>query len=216
LGEKCGNILFDLDGTLTDNQVGIFHCIRYALKELGVPFGETTDLGWCVGPPLQISLTQLVGGDPLLGRRALELYRARYQESGIFENRLYDGIVKSLESLQPIFDLYVATSKPSVYARQILGHFKIDGFFKAIHGSELDGINVNKVDLIRFILDQEKLTAPTFMVGDREQDVIGARKNNLEAVGVTWGFGSEEELQKAGAKIILHHPSELLSAISQF
>jgi phosphoglycolate phosphatase len=209
LDQKRGNILFDLDGTLTDNQVGIFRCIRYALKELGVPLEETTDLRWCVGPPLQLSLTQLVGGDPSLGKKALELYRIRYRETGIFENRLYDGIVESLESLQPAFDLYVATSKPSVFARQVLSHFKIDGFFKAIHGSGLDGTNVNKADLIRFILNHEKLTPPTFMVGDREQDMIGARENSLEAVGVTWGFGSEAELLNAGAQTILRHPSEL-------
>ncbi len=204
-----------MDGTLTDNQVGIFHCIRYALKELGVTLGETADLGWCVGPPLQISLTQLVGGDPVLGKRALALYRHRYQEAGIFENRVYEGIVESLESLLPVFDLYVATSKPSIYARQILNHFKLDRFFKAIHGSELDGTNVHKTDLIRFVLDQEKLTVPIFMVGDREQDIAGARENNINAVGVTWGFGSEEELQKAGAKIILHHPAELLTTLSR-
>jgi len=216
LGEKRGNILFDLDGTLTDNQVGIFRCIHYALKELGVPLEETADLRWCVGPPLQLSLTQLAGGDPALGKRALELYRHRYQETGIFENRLYDGIVESLKSLQPIFDLYVATSKPTVYARQILGHFKINGLFKAIHGSELDGTNTDKGDLIGFVLNHEKLTATTFMVGDREQDVIGARKNNVEAIGVAWGFGDVAELEKAGAKTIVHHPAELLAIFNQF
>jgi len=212
LDRKRGNILFDLDGTLTDNQVGIFRCIHYAFKELGVPLEETTDLRWCVGPPLQLSLTQLAGGDPSLGKKALELYRARYRETGIFENRLYDGIIGSLESLLPVFDLYVATSKPSVFARQVLSHFEIDGFFKAVHGSELDGTHTDKGDLIGFLLAHEKLSAPTWMVGDREQDVLGARQNHIEAVGVTWGFGGEEELRKAGAQTILHHPSELFPA----
>jgi phosphoglycolate phosphatase len=215
LGRKRGNILFDLDGTLTDNQIGIFRCIRYALKELGVPLEETADLRWCVGPPLQISLTRLVGGDPALGKRALDLYRRRYQEAGIFENRLYDGIIESLESLQSSFDLYVATSKPTVYALQILRHFKINSLFKAIHGSELDGTNTDKGDLIGFVLNREKLTALTFMVGDREQDVIGAHKNKIEVVGVAWGFGTEEELRKAGASTVLHHPGELMAAFNK-
>ena len=206
------SILFDLDGTLTDNQVGIFRCIHYALKKLNIPLEESADLRWCVGPPLHLSLTQLAGGNQDLGNQALVLYRKRYTEIGLYENRLYDGILESLKFLYPHFALYVATSKPSVFAHKILRHFNIDSYFKSIYGSELNGTLADKGELIGHILKQEKLTDPV-MVGDREHDVFGAKKNNIESIGVTWGFGSEEELRCAGAKIILHHPVELFPAI---
>ena len=217
MDRKRGNILFDLDGTLTDNQVGIFRCIHYAFKELGVPLEETTDLRWCVGPPLQLSLTQLAGGDPSLGKKALELYRARYRETGIFENRLYDGIIGSLESLLPVFDLYVATSKPKFFSEKILKHFSLDKYFQAIYGSELDGTRTDKGQLIAFLLAEEELDPKTvLMIGDREHDMIGAEKNQVVGLGAGWGFGSEEELMTAGARIVLKTPAELFQFVQDY
>jgi phosphoglycolate phosphatase len=210
--QKNGTILFDLDGTLTDNQAGIFRCIRYAMGRIGFPLEESVDLRWCVGPPLQDSLAKLAGNNPEMGFKALEIYRKEYGQTGMFENRVYDGIPESLAILQDSFHLYVATSKLEPYAQRIVEHFQMNAFFKKVYGCGADGTHSDKAELIQHLMRKEKPLTPVIMVGDREHDMIGARKNGIGAVGVTWGFGSEEELRKAGAKTILHHPRELTDA----
>jgi phosphoglycolate phosphatase len=207
-----GTILFDLDGTLTDNQAGIFRCIRFAMGRIGFPLQDSVDLGWCIGPPLENSLAQLAGDDRALGLRALKIYRDEYGRTGLFENRVYDGIPGALSGLQPSFDLYVATSKLEPYARKIVEHFNLARFFKGVYGCQADGTHSDKAELIAHLLDREKPETPVYMVGDREHDIIGAKKNGVEPVGVTWGFGGEKELREAGAKTILHHPQELPGA----
>jgi phosphoglycolate phosphatase len=209
---KNGTILFDLDGTLTDNQVGIFRCIRYAMGRAGLPLEESADLRWCVGPPLEQSLAKLAGGDVALGLEALRIYREEYGRTGLFENRVYDGIPESLAALQESFHLYVATTKLRPYAQRIVEHYQMNGFFKGVYGCGVDGTHSDKAELIRYLMKSEKPLTPVTMVGDREFDVIGAQNNGIGAVGVTWGFGTEEELRKAGAKTILHHPQELPGA----
>ncbi len=214
--QQKGTILFDLDGTLTDPQVGIFKCIHYTMRELGMPLDPSVNLHWCVGPPLQDSLAKLAGGDASLGMKALRIYREEYGRSGLFENQVYEGIPEGLAALQPFFKLYVATSKLQPYAQRIIEHFKLDGFFGGIYGCEADGTHSDKAELINHLLKIEKPQTPIFMVGDREHDVIAALNNHIEPVGVTWGFGTEEELRRAGAKRILHHFSELPGAFIHF
>ena len=209
-----GTILFDLDGTLTDNQVGIFRCIHHAMRELGMPLDPSLDLRWCVGPPLQHSLAKLAGNNPELGFKALEIYREEYGKTGMFENRLYDGIMESLAILQPSFSLYVATSKLESYAQRIAEHFNMDRYFNRVYGSKSDGTHSDKSELIAYLLKVEKPPAPLYMVGDREHDMIGALRNKVTPIGVTWGFGTEKELRQAGAKTIVHLPSELPEAFS--
>lgn len=210
--QKNGTILFDLDGTLTDNQVGIFRCIHYAMKELGMPLDPSVDLRWCVGSPLRDSLAKLAGNNPEFGLKALEIYRKEYGQTGLFENRVYDGISECLAVLQATFNLYVATTKLQPYAQRIVDHYQMNGFFKKVYGCGADGTHSDKAELIQHLIKNEKPLTPITMVGDREHDMIGARKNGIGAVGVTWGFGTEEELRKAGAKTILHHPRELPDA----
>jgi phosphoglycolate phosphatase len=210
------HLLFDLDGTLVDSQEGIFNCIRYAMERLGSPLDGSTDLRWCVGPPLQRSLTHLAGGDSERGARALALYRERYSQTGIREFRLYPGILEMLEALRPFYRFYLATSKPWVYAGEVLGRSGIRGFFSGIYGSELDGTRVEKTDLIRHLLDQESLEpAQALMIGDRQEDMAGAGVNHLSAWGAAWGFGSVSELTGAEAGRILRHPRELVEALAR-
>ena len=202
------SLLFDLDGTLTDSKEGIFRCIRYALEQLGLSRNSEEDLNWCIGPPLQKSLARLVG-DPM-APKALELYRERYTEKGMFENRVYEGIPESLSALQGKADLYVATSKPRVYAVEVIRHFHLNGYFKGIYGSELDGALSEKGELIGFLLEREKINrVSAFMIGDRKHDMEGARKNAVTGIGAGWGFGTPEELLDSGALNILQHPGEL-------
>ncbi|MGH7740007.1 MAG: HAD hydrolase-like protein [bacterium] len=199
---------------MVDSQEGIFNCVRYAMEKLEKPLADSTDLRWCVGPPLQKSFTQLTGGDAIQSARALAFYRERYTQKGIYEYKLYPDISEMLAALQPIFHLYLATSKPWVYAGQVLEHSGIKKFFSGIYGSELDGTRVEKTDLIRHLLDQENLeAAKTLMIGDRREDITGAAANHLPGWGAAWGFGSAEELTNAGAQRIFKSPRELMAAL---
>lgn len=203
-------VFIDLDGTLTDPKPGITGCIQYALGKLGLPVPHADELTWCIGPPMQESLRSLAGTDQG-GAAMLQHYRERYARVGLFENEVYPGIPEALMALRIAGPrLYVATSKPRVYAERILDHFNLAGYFDRIFGSELDGANVHKTDLLRFALS-ETGEDPTkaLMVGDREHDAIGARAHGLTAIGVLWGFGSREELEAAGVKRFLARPAEL-------
>ncbi|HXB96512.1 MAG TPA: HAD hydrolase-like protein [bacterium] len=205
------SILFDLDGTLSDPKLGITRSIRHAFEQLGRPLDPGLDLDFCIGPPLLQSLQGLLGpGQAQLGPQALAHYRQRYQALGLYENTVYPGIPEALDGLGPAADLYVATSKPTVFALAILEHFNLSRHFKGIHGSELDGARSDKGDLIAHVLKAEGLAAAdTLMVGDREHDLLGAAKHGVRGVGALWGYGSRQELLAAGAWGLLGSPAEL-------
>lgn len=211
------NLLFDLDGTLSDNKPGIIACIHHACDRLGMPWTEPPDTDWCIGPPLKDTFGKILGsGNEGLVPQAIELYRERYRPTGIFENTLYEGIAPALEALGEKADLYVATSKVGEFAKTILKHFKVDHHFKRIYGSELDGTLGDKVQLLRHLIKTEKLApASTFMIGDREHDMKAAVQNGIKAVGAGWGFGTREELWNSGALEILETPSQLLPYFKQ-
>ena len=212
------NILFDLDGTLTDSSLGITRCVQYALQQLGRPAPEADDLLFCIGPPLLESFASLMPGEPQgLAAEAVGHYRARYDREGKFENRVYDDIPETLAELRDRgCSLFVATAKPEIFARQILDHFGLSPFFKGIYGSRLDGGLGNKGELIGHILQEEKLAKDeTLMIGDRKHDMIGARTCNIGKIGVTYGYGSEAELTEAGADYLAHAPLAIPLLLSQ-
>lgn len=208
-------MLFDLDGTLTDPKVGIICCIEHALTTLNVPLPN--DLTWCIGPPLQDCLRDLLGDHPQADPvEALRLYRERYVEVGMFENRVIPGIDEVLTRLSSLnhFNLLVATSKPQVYSQQILTHFKLQHHFSAVYGSELDGTRTRKSDLIRHILEHESLEKNhSIMIGDRKHDIQGARRAGIAGIGVLWGYGDREELTEAGTKVLVESPSQLMEHV---
>jgi phosphoglycolate phosphatase len=189
-------ILFDLDGTLTDPREGITRSIQYALARLDIDEPDLSKLEPFIGPPLLQAFMQFYGFDEARAWEAVGFYRERFQKLGLYENLLFDGVLDMLEHLREQGrTLYVATSKPSVFAREIARHFAFDHHFKVIYGSELDGTRTNKVELIAHLLEQERLDAEhTLMIGDRKHDLIGARANGLQAVAVGYGFGSHAEL----------------------
>ncbi len=212
------NILFDLDGTLTDPREGITRSIQYALKKLNLPIPEADELLWCIGPPLLQSLQTLVGPDqPHLAQKALALYRDRFGRVGKFENQVYPDIPELLAQLNSDgYTLYVATSKPAVFARQIIDHFKLSPYFDKVFGSRLNGELGEKKALIRHILEQKQLKAKeTMMVGDRKYDIIGAKACSVATVGVTYGYGSVDEIHAAGAAVVVDRPLALLDAIGR-
>ena len=207
-------IFFDLDGTLTDPKPGITGSIQYALGKLGRPVPSQDELTWCIGPPLRASFAMLLGGEELADR-AVALYRERFGDVGLFENSVYPDTADVLAELrQAPGRIYVATSKPHVFATRIVAHFGLSGFFDHVFGSELDGTRVNKVDLLAYALAQTGADpAESLMIGDRSHDVIGANRNSIRAIGVTYGYGTPEELIGAGASHLCASPRAVLDHI---
>src|ERR1700704_872237 len=156
-------IYFDLDGTLTDPKIGITRSIRYALNELGCHAPPEDELTWCIGPPLRTSLKTLLGTDDL-AEMALASYRKRFSEIGIYENSAYPEIEGLLATLrQSGHRLFVATSKPGIYAERIISHFKLTAYFERVFGSELDGVRSDKTELLNFALNETR-EGPTHAV----------------------------------------------------
>jgi phosphoglycolate phosphatase len=212
------NILFDLDGTLTDSSLGITRCVQYALAQLGHPVPEADDLLFCIGPPLFESFSSLLAGEATnRAQEAVLLYRERFDRIGKFENRVYGDIPATLADLQEQgFALFVATAKPEIFARQILDHFGLSPYFSGIYGSRLDGGLGDKGQLIGHIMREEGLAKEeTIMVGDRKHDMIGARTCAISGIGVTYGYGSEAELVEAGAGYLVDQPLAIVELLSR-
>lgn len=190
------NILFDLDGTLTDPREGITRSIQYALAQLGIDEPDLRRLEHFIGPPLLQCFMSSYGFDEARAWEAVAHYRVRFKDTGLYENRLFEGVGELLDLLGGQGrTLYIATSKPTVFAVEIARHFDFARHFKVIYGSELDGTRTDKVELIAHLVQREALDpAQTLMIGDRKHDLIGAHRNGLRAAGVGYGFGSREEL----------------------
>lgn len=203
-------VFFDLDGTLTDPKIGITGSIQYALDKLGIPVPSQDELTWCIGPPLRASFVALLGGEKDADR-GVELYRERFGTIGLFENTLYDGITATLATLHTSGRrLFVATSKPHVFADRIVEHFGLRKYFTHVFGSELDGTRVDKSDLLRYALDETSTDpARAIMIGDRKHDIIGAANNGIPGIGVLYGYGGREELTSAGARHLVTSPTEI-------
>jgi len=212
------DVFLDLDGTLTDSREGIVKCIRYALTKIGRPVPPEDDLIDWIGPPLQTTFAEEIGAtDKSDIDQVMSFYRERYAEIGVYENKIYGGIYDLLTRLRNgEFRLYVVTSKPWVYAERVIEDTGLCSFFESIYGSELDGRRTDKADLIRYVLEQETIRAEhATMVGDRAHDIVGARANDVDGIGVSWGYGSVEELEKAGAIAVCHAPDALPEMLAQ-
>jgi phosphoglycolate phosphatase len=210
------NILFDLDGTLTDPRVGIIACIQHAMISMGQVPPVARELERFIGPPLQESFASLPGIDSKEKvARAVAFYRERFAQTGMFENTVYPDIPQTLDELASRgATLYVATSKPTVYAERIVEHFGLGRYFRRVYGSELDGTRSNKAELIAHLLDAESISrASAVMIGDRSHDMVGAQANGVFAVGVLWGYGSRAELLGAGAARVCERPAMLADAV---
>lgn len=208
------NILIDLDGTLTDPKVGITTSARYGLEKIGHPISDETNIDWIIGPPLKASLAKIlnVEADHVLAEQALMAYRERFAVKGLYENHVFEGVAETLAELKRRgYRLFVATAKPTVYAKQILEHFDLAQYFTEIYGSELNGERTNKAELIQYILAQQQLQADQcMMVGDREHDIFGARQNGMETIAVNYGYGSQQELALAQPKYQIDCFNQLL------
>lgn len=192
------NILFDLDGTITDPFLGITKSVAYSLKSFGIEVESLDDLKAFIGPPLDISFQEYYHMSEKQSLEAVEKYREYFADKGLFENKVYEGMEIFLQELiDNGKKLYVCTSKPYIFAKRILEHFGLDSYFQRIYGSELDGTRKNKKDVITYCLEKENLkNDECIMVGDRQHDIIGAHENHMPCVGVLYGYGSLDEFKE--------------------
>ena len=205
-------VLFDLDGTLTDPKEGITKSIQYGLSKMGIIENDLEKLTSFIGPPLSQSFMEYYNFSKEEAKQTLQFYRERFSVTGLFENEVYDGIEELLKNLkQSNYRLAVATSKPTVFAKRILDHFKLSQYFEIIVGSELDDTRSAKGEVIAEVLKQMNIEdkSQCVMIGDRKYDLIGARENNIDSIGVTYGFGSRQELEDASPTYIVDSVSML-------
>lgn len=217
-------MIFDLDGTLTDPKVGILRCIDYALSKHSLPrLDEAKDHEWLIGPPLRDDFRKLLGerSQDSLIEQLVSSYRERYETIGIFENSLYPGIPELLGSLRQSNNndvdflnrkLCLATSKPLVYAKIILDHFKLSNYFDILIGAELDGRRSTKEELIRAVIEhygEVEDLSKYVIIGDRSHDILGARKVGIASIGVLYGYGSETEIRNSHPSFVVRSVQEL-------
>ena len=209
-------LLFDLDGTLTDPAEGITNSVIYALKKWGIEVSDKRELYCFIGPPLSASFKKYYGFSEEDALKCVEYYREYFRDRGIFENKVYEGIPELLQKLR--LDgkiLILATSKPEVFAKQILDHFDLTKYFDVVAGASMDESRNKKADVIRYALDKAKITdlSRVLMIGDRDQDVIGARINYLDSLGVLYGYGDRAEHMGAGATYIAENVEDILNYV---
>ncbi|MGN4423095.1 HAD family hydrolase [Bacillus cereus group sp. MYBK30-1] len=206
--------LFDLDGTLTDPKEGIINSVLYALEKMGIEEVNISGLDSFIGPPIQQSFAERYNMSEMEIEQAVFYFREYIKKSGLLENKIYDGIPTLLQELKDAGNrLFVATSKPTVFAKQVIEHFQLTLFFEEIVGSNLDGTRIKKEEIIAHILqtNEELKKEEIVMIGDRKHDIIGANNNEIASIGVLYGYGSEKELSEARATYIVKDVEELQS-----
>jgi len=211
-------LLFDLDGTLTDPRPGIVRCMRHALERLRAACPSDDVLASFIGPSLRGTFaTLLETSDRALVERALALYREQYEDTGLFENSVYGGVVEMLDhASRAASATFVATLKPKPYADRIVDRFGLAPYFSGVYGSELEGKFDDKAELLAELLAAENIApASAVMIGDRAGDILAARANGIRSIGVLWGYGSTSELTDARADLLCISPDELVSCLSQ-
>jgi phosphoglycolate phosphatase len=209
-------ILLDLDGTLTDPGIGVERCLRHALSTLGCEPPHIA-LARAVGPPLREVLGEwMAGAAEASVDEAIRLYRERYSEQGLYENAVYPGVVELLDGIRARgWRSYVVTSKLEVIAVRVLAHFGLAAYLAGVCGSRSGELG-RKQDLVARVLRRESIPSDAaVVVGDRQHDVRGARACGLDAIGVTHGYGTREELERAGAAWICDSPPSVLRVLDR-
>jgi phosphoglycolate phosphatase len=217
------HVLLDLDGTLSDSEPGILRSLQWACEIEGFPIPDEAQVRSVIGPPFEIGLPSIGIPDDALFR-VIKTYRERYETIGLFENTLYDGIVSMLDGLATAgLSLSIATAKPERTAVRIIEHFGLTERFEFIVGATLTQERRAKHQIITHVLgllgldsgDDEtpRMVPRVMMVGDRDHDVHGALQNGLPCIGVTWGYGSVEELLTAGAFALADEPADVVDLV---
>lgn len=208
---RIENILFDLDGTLTNPKVGIVNSILFALEKLSINEPNIDELETFIGPPLRESFVARYNLTESSADLAMNYYREYFSVKGLYENEVYQDIPALLEFLfDNKYKLFVATSKPTVYAEKIIEHFNLSQYIVKTIGSNLDNTRTDKSEVISHVLSTFGLqTGNSVMIGDRKFDIIGAKNNSIKSIGVTYGYGTLEELQLHKPDFIVNNCSEI-------
>ena len=208
-------IFFDLDGTLTDSGEGIINCATLALEHFGLPVPSREEMSVFVGPPLDKTFVEF-GVPAEKAQEAIDVFRSRYLVVGKFENRPYPGIHDLLARLKEQgHRLFVATSKPEETAVEILHKFELAEFFEEICGASFDHSRVHKADVLAHLLTKIGGAENALMIGDTEFDVLGAAAHGIPTIGVSWGYGKVEAMEKAGAMAIADTMEELENYVNK-
>ena len=209
-------VLFDLDGTLTDPGLGITNSVMYALRKFDIDVTDRTQLYPFIGPPLKDSFRAYYGFSDEQCERAVRYYREYFKKSGMYENEVYDGIFELLTRLKASErSLVVATSKPEVFALEILRHFDLYRYFDFVAGATLNDVRNQKAYIIKYALETLNITEKksAIMIGDRKHDIIGAKETGLDSIGVLYGYGTYDELKNAGATYIADTPADIWNKV---
>lgn len=209
-------VFFDLDGTLTDSGEGIINAAVYALEKYNIEVNDRSELRKFIGPPLQDSFSTNYGFSEDEIEDVIKTFREYYSEKGIFENTIYENIQTVLFELKNRGKkLVVATSKPEVFTKKVLDHFNISSYFDYVSGATLNNEKIQKVDIIRDAICKLGITdkSKVVMIGDRKLDVLGAKENGIDSIGVLWGYGDLLELEKVGPTYIAEKVLDLLEII---
>ena len=211
--DRIDNILFDLDGTLTDPKEGIINSFLYALEKLGIREENINELDALIGPPLRDSFASRYNLTADIVEKAVVCYRDYFSTKGIYENKIYTGVDELLESLHSKgYKLFVATSKPTTFSEKIVQHFNLDKYFIKVIGSNLDNTRNDKSEIISYLVSTQGLKVENcIMIGDRKHDIIGAKNNSMRSIGVTYGYGTLEELKQHQPDFIVNNFGELKS-----
>lgn len=213
---ECKYVIFDLDGTITDPEVGITTSAKFALIEMGYKAQAEQDLRWMIGPPLADTFMKITGCDKHEAQRLIDKYRERYSVLGVHENTLYPGIRELLQTLKSAGKtLAIASSKPTFFVEQILDDFNIKDYFTVVQGSDMAGKHVEKEDVLRFAIDKlgikEQELKNTIMVGDRKFDAMAAKEFGLKAIAVTYGYAIQGEWDNIQVDYFAQTPQDIIN-----
>ena len=213
---ECKYVIFDLDGTITDPEVGITTSAKFALIEMGYKAQAEQDLRWMIGPPLADTFMKITGCDKHEAQRLIDKYRERYSVLGVHENTLYPGIRELLQTLKSAGKtLAIASSKPTFFVEQILDDFNIKDYFTVVQGSDMAGKHVEKEDVLRFAIDKlgikEQELKNTIMVGDRKFDAMAAKEFGLKAIAVTYGYAIQGEWDNIRVDYFAQTPQDVIN-----
>lgn len=208
-------ILFDLDGTLTDPGLGITNSVAYALKKYGIEVENRQSLYSFIGPPLNDSFKKYYGFSDEKAMEAIWCYREYFADKGLYENEVYEGVEQLLGKIKESGrKIVLATSKPEQFAERILEHFDLIKYFDVVAGASMDEKRNKKGDVIKYAMEKGDFTSDgAVMIGDREHDVFGAAENGIDTIGVLYGYGSREELEKAGAMHIAQTVEDIFALL---
>lgn len=210
---KIKVLFFDFDGTIVDSSKSIFASIQYAMQQLNHPPLDEKILMTFVGPPLLDSFLR-IGLSETLANKAVLKYREYYQEHMHFV-QIYPKMKEVLAKLKDNYQLYITSSKPEIFVKKIVQFIELDQYFTEIYGADLKGKRTKKSQVIAYALSENPNLSPSTirMIGDRSHDCLGAMEHNIASIGVTYGFGSKEELENAGAVAIVTSPLQLLEIL---